>query len=172
MSQRAFDEALADTTEAIRLDPKDGESHLLRSCIHTIQGDLGEAFDDWMEAVRLDPKLSTIEPVKLEELTFERRPLSDLPANVNLGYWLGEQNGCDQWQDGGGETLIRAVVRHGLHYIVWQDEPLTEKNKEDFYDEFKYRPHGTEYEEEIAERLATVSPEAGGDPSGWPPAAS
>jgi hypothetical protein len=59
-----------------------------------------------------------------ERMTFEQRPLADCPPD------LIELGGDDQWADieQGGE-VVSAVVVMGNHVTVWQDNPLTDKDK-------------------------------------------
>lgn len=142
-----LDRAIADFTEAIRLDPKDAQAYLLRSAIHQAHGNHDEGLDDWLDAVRLDPTLSKLKPMKAEDFTFEQRPLSDLPKNVDLAYWLGEQNGDDQWQVADEDALIQAAVVNEPDIIVWQDKPLTDLDKKEAVEAYEDKVARNEYEE-------------------------
>lgn len=51
-----FGRAIADFTEAIRLDPKDVWAHHDRGLAYAAKGDFDRAIADYSEAVRLDPK--------------------------------------------------------------------------------------------------------------------
>lgn len=53
-----LDRAIADYSEAIRLDPKDGKIFNDRGNTYNSKGDLDRAMADYNEAIRLDPKLS------------------------------------------------------------------------------------------------------------------
>jgi hypothetical protein len=85
---------------------------------------------------------------KVEEFTFERRPLSDLPKD-NLSQWLADFHGDDQWcsADAGGVT--EAVVVLGDHIILWHDRPLTDEDKRSAVAEYR--------ETETRHRLAEKS---------------
>ena len=52
------DRAIADLSEAIRLDPKYAEAYYLRGVAYWNKGDLDRAVADYSEAIRLDPKLA------------------------------------------------------------------------------------------------------------------
>ena len=52
------DRAIADLSEAIRLDPKYAEAYYLRGVSYRNKGDLARAISDYSEAIRLDPKLA------------------------------------------------------------------------------------------------------------------
>jgi lipoprotein NlpI len=51
-----LDRAIADFTEAIRLDPKDASAHNDRGSAYMAKGDFDRAIADYSEAIRLDPK--------------------------------------------------------------------------------------------------------------------
>ena len=51
-----FDKAIADYTQAIRLDPKDAEAHFGRGCSYSKKGDHDKAIADFTDAIRLNPK--------------------------------------------------------------------------------------------------------------------
>src|SRR6516164_9622897 len=51
------DRAIADLSEAIRLDPKYAEAYYLRGVSYRNKGDLARAISDYSEAIRLDPSL-------------------------------------------------------------------------------------------------------------------
>jgi hypothetical protein len=72
--------------------------------------------------------IEALTPLRVEEFTFERRPASDLPED-NLGQWLADFHGDDQWYctDAGGVTEAALVL--GDHIILWQDRPLTDEDK-------------------------------------------
>ena len=57
-SKGDFDRAIADFTEAIRLDPKYAEAYYIRGVAYGNKGDLDRAIADYSEAIRLDPKLA------------------------------------------------------------------------------------------------------------------
>ena len=52
------DKAIADCTEAIRLDPKDSRVYYCRALAYDEKGDLDNAIADLTEAIKLDPKYS------------------------------------------------------------------------------------------------------------------
>ena len=51
-----LDRAIADYSEAIRLDPKSGHAYLNRGSAWGTKGDLDRAIADFDQAIRLDPK--------------------------------------------------------------------------------------------------------------------
>ena len=51
-----LDKAVADYTDAIRLDPKDAAAHAARGDVYRKKGELNKAIADYTEAIRLDPK--------------------------------------------------------------------------------------------------------------------
>ena len=51
------DKAIADFTEAIRLNPNDAEAYYSRGCEYFEKGDHDRAIADFTEAIRLNPKL-------------------------------------------------------------------------------------------------------------------
>jgi lipoprotein NlpI len=51
-----LDRAIADFTEAIRLDPKDALAYNDRGAAYAVKGDFDRAIADYSEAIRLDPK--------------------------------------------------------------------------------------------------------------------
>jgi tetratricopeptide (TPR) repeat protein len=53
-----FDKAIADYTEAIRLDPKYAAAFYNRGMAWDDKGDNDKAIADYTEAIRLDPKLA------------------------------------------------------------------------------------------------------------------
>src|SRR5262249_905283 len=57
-SKGNFDRAIADFSEAIRLDPNYAEVYNLRGVTYGNKGDLDRAIADYSEAIRLDPKLA------------------------------------------------------------------------------------------------------------------
>ena len=81
--------------------------------------------------------------MRVEDFTFEQRPLSNLPdPNSNLSQWLADFNGDDQWYE--GRPVTKAAVIFGDHIIFWKDEPLTDEDKRDAVAEYEER---MEYEE-------------------------
>src|SRR5439155_20449789 len=55
LAKRDADRAIADATEALRLDPKCAAACATRAAAHRMKGDLDRAFADASEAIRLDP---------------------------------------------------------------------------------------------------------------------
>ena len=53
-----YDKAIADYTEAIRLDPKFATAYYGRGVAYGEKGDYDKAIADYTEAIRLDPKLA------------------------------------------------------------------------------------------------------------------
>ena len=51
-----YDKAIADYTEAIRLDPKFAEAYYNRGVAYENKGEYDKAIADYTEAIRLDPK--------------------------------------------------------------------------------------------------------------------
>ncbi|MCX7429197.1 MAG: tetratricopeptide repeat protein [Planctomycetia bacterium] len=51
-----LDEAIADFTEAIRLDPEHAKTYCVRGVAYARKGDYDQAIADYTEAIRLDPK--------------------------------------------------------------------------------------------------------------------
>ena len=54
----AWDEAIADYTGVIRLDPKNADAYAGRGYAHAMKGDQGKAIADYNEAIRLNPKFA------------------------------------------------------------------------------------------------------------------
>jgi tetratricopeptide (TPR) repeat protein len=50
-----YDEALADYTKAIELDPTDGELYLIRGVAYSLKGFQDEAIRDYSIAIAIDP---------------------------------------------------------------------------------------------------------------------
>ncbi len=57
-SKGDFDRAIADLSEAVRLDPKYAEGYYGRGLAYGNKDDLDRAIADYSEAIRLDPKLA------------------------------------------------------------------------------------------------------------------
>src|SRR5262249_7737007 len=57
-SKGDVDRAIANFSEAIRLDPKYAEAYYVRGVAYGNKGDLDRAIADYSEAIRLDPKLA------------------------------------------------------------------------------------------------------------------
>lgn len=55
-----FDHALADFTEAIRLNPAEADAYAKRGHIYGKQGRYAEAIADFSEVIRLDPNNVTV----------------------------------------------------------------------------------------------------------------
>jgi tetratricopeptide (TPR) repeat protein len=53
-----YDRAIADYTEAIKLDPKDSLAYLYRGNLYLIKGDYDRTIADYTQAIRLDPNIS------------------------------------------------------------------------------------------------------------------
>ena len=68
-----YDNALADFTKAIRLNPKDARLYLLRKAIYWETGELDKCWADLMEACRLDPKVRAAFDVLRRSLPGKRR---------------------------------------------------------------------------------------------------
>ena len=51
-----FDKAIADYTEAIRLDPKYAEAYYNRGCSYGKKGDHDKAITDYTAAIQINPK--------------------------------------------------------------------------------------------------------------------
>ena len=62
---RATDKAIADYTEAIRLNPKDAAAHCDRGRAYADKGDLDKANADYTEAIRLDPDYKRRLPLRI-----------------------------------------------------------------------------------------------------------
>src|SRR6516164_8432899 len=56
------DRAIADLSEAIRLDPKYAEAYYLRGVSYRNKGDLARAISDYSETIRLAPKVAAAHP--------------------------------------------------------------------------------------------------------------
>jgi len=54
--KREYDKAIADYTEAIRLDPKNAKLHYMRGSAREDRSEYDQAISDFTEAIRLDPK--------------------------------------------------------------------------------------------------------------------
>ena len=50
-----FERAIADTSEAIRIDPRLGKAYRTRGAAYSAKGDKDRALADWNEAIRVDP---------------------------------------------------------------------------------------------------------------------
>ena len=57
LRMRDPDAAISAYSEAIRLDPKNVEAYIGRSCVYQGKGDFDRAIADATEAIRLGPKL-------------------------------------------------------------------------------------------------------------------
>jgi len=55
-AKKDYDHAIADYTEAIRLDPKYALAHINRGNAYKVKGDYDRAIEDYSEAIRLDPE--------------------------------------------------------------------------------------------------------------------
>jgi tetratricopeptide (TPR) repeat protein len=55
-AEKDYDHAIADYTEAIRLDPKYALAHINRGNAYKVKGDYDRAIEDYSEAIRLDPE--------------------------------------------------------------------------------------------------------------------
>ena len=55
--KKDYDHAIADYSEAIRLDPKFALAFFNRSCVFRDKGDSDRSIDDYIQAIRLDPSL-------------------------------------------------------------------------------------------------------------------
>ncbi len=91
-----------------------------------------------------------------DHFTFEQRPLSELPDS-DLSQWLAEFHGDDQWQVA-DEHVTQAVVVQDHHIIIWQDEPLTDKDKKDAIAEYEQtiRDGYSVDESEVASRSGSL----------------
>ena len=58
-----YDKAIADYTEAIRLNPKDAEERCNRGSVRYAKGEYDKAIADCTEAIRLDPRLAAASTV-------------------------------------------------------------------------------------------------------------
>ena len=56
-----MDAALADLTEAIRLNPNDANAYNLRGVVYLEKRDTERAIADYTEAIRLDPNLHCVQ---------------------------------------------------------------------------------------------------------------
>ena len=72
--------------------------------------------------------------MRIDEFTFEQRPLRELPDG-NLSQWLADFRGDDQWYE--GSPVTQAVVIRGNRIIIWQDEPLTDEDKQSAVAEYE-----------------------------------
>src|SRR5437016_1925492 len=55
-----YDQAIADYSEAIRLDPKNADIYSRRGTAYQLKSDYDRAIADYSEAIRLDPKNANI----------------------------------------------------------------------------------------------------------------
>ena len=51
-----LDRAVADFTDAIRINPKHDEAHRFRALVYDDQGKYDAALADWTRAIEIDPK--------------------------------------------------------------------------------------------------------------------
>ena len=73
--------------------------------------------------------------MRVEDFTFEQRPLSELPAD-DPSQWLADFGGDDFWFEGPPDPFItKAVVVSGTHLMIWQACPLTYQDKQDAIEE-------------------------------------
>jgi tetratricopeptide (TPR) repeat protein len=56
-AMKDYDRAIADFSEAIRIDPKFAVAFYNRSCAYRDKGDGERSIDDYIESIRLDPSL-------------------------------------------------------------------------------------------------------------------
>ena len=145
LHDRRFEDALAAINAVISRNPEDARAYLVRSAIHQATGELMDGFEDWQEAVRLDPSLTNIEPYKVEDCTFDQRPLADLPQNVD---------GDDQWTVTDENGVVQAAVVFGNEFTIWQDHSLTDAEKRDAVEEYSDTMARNEYEAAACELLA------------------
>src|SRR5207248_11488514 len=54
--KKEYDRAIAEFTEALRLDPKHAKAYFQRGLAHTDKGEYDEAVADTAEAIRIDPE--------------------------------------------------------------------------------------------------------------------
>ena len=80
------DKAIADYTEAIRLDPKYAEAYSNRGVAYASKGDYDKAIADYTEAIRLDPKDGRrvlqpwLRPTRARATTTRRSPTTPRPS--------------------------------------------------------------------------------------------
>jgi tetratricopeptide (TPR) repeat protein len=55
IKERDYDRAIADYTEAIRLDPNNADHYISRGWAYVRKGDYDRAFEDYSQAIKLDP---------------------------------------------------------------------------------------------------------------------
>jgi hypothetical protein len=84
--------------------------------------------------------------MRVEDFTFEQRPLGELPTTGDLISWLADFGGDDQWVLGENEE---AAVVLGDHIIIWRDEPLTEQGKKDAVAEYERTERYRQEEEDF-----------------------
>jgi hypothetical protein len=147
------DKAMDDFSEAIRLNPRDAEAYLLRSTVHLVNGTVTLGCEDWDSAVLLNPGLTELKPKKVEDYSFEQRPLSELPKDGRVIEWLGDDND-DQWEVSDEDGTVAAAVVNGGDFTVWSDEPLTDAFKRESVADFEETMARGEFEEVIYDKLA------------------
>lgn len=77
--------------------------------------------------------------MRIEDFSFELRPLSDLPPDDgDLTDWLADLN-CDDavWVVSGDGQPEQAGAAGDDHIILWQDEPITDEHKRDAVEEYE-----------------------------------
>lgn len=88
--QGDFAHALADISEAIRLNPLDEIAYVIRGLIHYNQGDFNRAISDYSEAIRLNPQepsVYTRRAAAHEKLGDAARAAADLDEAARLIGW-------------------------------------------------------------------------------------
>jgi tetratricopeptide (TPR) repeat protein len=85
--ERRIDKAIADCSEAIRLNPKDAYAYLGRGLAYRRKGDPSRAIGDFTEAISLNPKLAEAYCSRGKTRDIEREPdnvIADFTAAIRL----------------------------------------------------------------------------------------
>lgn len=100
-----YDQALADYSEAIELDPKQAFAHNNRGIVHRLKGNFESAIADFGEAIKLDPKHAGALSNRCWTLSIVGRDFVEALANCNESLRLNARD-HNTW-DSRGFTYLK-----------------------------------------------------------------